>query len=162
MAYSLKMGAQLAIDCTNGTAPVGITITDYGFPNYGSGRPCDRNDKVWIFPGGGIASVGFAVFGVDPIYNCPIGYNYPTAQEVEYSVNGGGWQNISNAFSSSLLSGKTYLTPFDFAFPPLLPSGTYSYTFRYRNIDGEFDHEGNFIIDCENTFYTYETWEITY
>lgn len=163
-AYKLMMGATLAIDCDNGTAPVGITITDYGFPNYGSGTACDRNDKVWISPPYG--SEGFTVVGVDPFVTCPLGYNYPTWQEVEYSVDGGTWLPIAN-FSSYYKTGNgpvygsKYLARADVGSTPSLPSGTYTYIFRYRNVLGN-DHTDISTVSCVNTFYNYEVWEATY
>lgn len=163
MVASLKIGANLAIDCDNGTAPIGIALTDYTIPNNTAGDPCERNDKVWVIPSGGINGIGFTVTGVDPFGNCPVNYGYPTCQEVQYSVNGGSFQDIVNVISSSPFLGTKYLQRWDVAYPPLLSSGTYTYIFRYRNVIGVWSGS-NFMTDScvSNRPYTTEVWTITY
>ncbi len=166
-AYTLKIGASLAVDCPTSTPGFSIAITDYGFPNYGSGLPCNRNDKVFINPGAGTAGA-ISVNGVDPVSYCPSGYTYPTWQEVQYQVDGGAWTNISNKTSPyttapSPIYHSQYLSRFDFADIPKLAVGTtHTYQFRYRNVIGS-DGKHYSTITCTNTaFWTYQTFTVTY
>ena len=148
-SYTTKLGALLVTDCADIEAfPIALqsySATGYQFPVT---QPCSRIDPYYFNHN----TAPLRIWGEDPVGTCSgTGYNYPDLQEINFSIDGGGWigGSTTSSYFSYYLAPTTwtpypnfataqmgYVDPYGIFILQLsgLSTGTHSIAIRTRNI----------------------------